>query len=133
LLLRAFSYFSLFRGSGFRVFAFAHRLAHVARKPTGMMVAARTQQAMSLTAVRTAAVATVQGVGAPELGSSTNPVGSLDRAFQLARARDVAGRPVSQFILATGNYTLPRAIVFDSAPAGTALVGGWAWHTTTRR
>ena len=77
--------------------------------------------------------ATVQGVGAPELGSSTNPVGSLDRALQLARVRNVAGRPVSQFILAAGNYTLPHAIVFDSAPAGTALVGGWAWDTTTRR
>jgi hypothetical protein len=71
------------------VFAFAHRLAHVARKPTGMMVAARTQQAMSLTAVRTAAVATVQGVGAPELGSSTNPGG---QPRSCVSARRGAGR-----------------------------------------
>lgn len=72
-----------------------------------------------------------QAAGAPPLGSPSNPVGTLARAFELIRVREAGPMPVEQVILTGGDYQLPHGIRLDGDDVGFTMIGGWTWDIDT--
>lgn len=63
------------------------------------------------------------------LGTRTNPVGSLERAWEIIFSRLQSGAtPVEQIYVAQGSYTLPHAMNFDERRGNVRLLGGYS-HT----
>ncbi|MBU6159764.1 MAG: hypothetical protein KGO50_01475, partial [Myxococcales bacterium] len=61
--------------------------------------------------------------------SPENPVGTLERAYELIRVREFTASPITQVILASGDYTLPHGIALFGA--NFTLIGGWSWNPDT--